>query len=77
VEQRFTLLLGTMVHACCSSNVCVCQFIALHGSCWYPILYLSFQIDEQSEAIVRAWSMERGAGSGDFESGEQELTSKF
>jgi hypothetical protein len=30
-----------------------------------------------SEAIVRAWSVERGAGSGDFESGEQELTSKF
>jgi hypothetical protein len=30
-----------------------------------------------SEAIVRAWSVERGAGSGDFESGEQELLSKF
>jgi hypothetical protein len=26
---------------------------------------------------VRAWSGERGAGSGDFESGEQELLSKF
>jgi hypothetical protein len=30
-----------------------------------------------SEAIVRAWSVERGAGSGDFESGEQELLSEF
>jgi hypothetical protein len=26
---------------------------------------------------VRAWSGERGAGSGDFESGEQELLSEF
>jgi restriction endonuclease S subunit len=31
----------------------------------------------KSEAIVRAWSGERGAGSEDFESGEQEVLSDF
>jgi hypothetical protein len=34
-------------------------------------------ISIKSEATVRAWSRERGVGSGDFESGEQELLSEF
>jgi hypothetical protein len=64
-----------------------CTFIDLNVTLYYLLIKLFIEVFVQfllkcigkrkSEAIVRAGGGERGAGSGDFESGEQELTSEF